>query len=248
VGRAGSRAYAYLFYPEDRVLTEEADERLRTIGEHTELGSGFKIAMRDLEIRGAGNLLGRDQSGHVAAVGYDLYVQLVAEAVAAAKGEPLAKPPEVSIDMPVEAHLPTDYVSREDLRLEAYRRLAGVATQAEVDDIRSEWEDRFGPLPEAAAGLVSVARLRAECVRTGVRELTVTRARPGQRSMVARFSPLDLPASARVRLKRLYPQSVYKEDPRQAVVPLSRDDDLPAELAALLRELVPLPEEIVSAR
>ena len=118
------RAYAYLFHPADRVLTEQAYERLRTIGEHTELGSGFKIAMRDLEIRGAGNLLGADQSGHIAAVGYDLYVQLVAEAVAEARGEARPEPPSVSLDVPGDAHLPADYVAAEDARLEAYRRLA----------------------------------------------------------------------------------------------------------------------------
>ena len=128
VGRASQRAYAYLFHPADRVLTEQAYERLRTIGEHTELGSGFKIAMRDLEIRGAGNLLGADQSGHIAAVGYDLYVQLVAEAVAEARGEPRPAPPTVSLDVPGDAHLPADYVSAEDARLEAYRRLAVAAT------------------------------------------------------------------------------------------------------------------------
>ena len=148
VGRAGQRAYAYLLHPADQVLSEAAYERLRTIGEHTELGAGFKIAMRDLEIRGAGNLLGRDQSGHIAAVGYDLYVQLVAEAVAEMKGEPLRAAVELNIDVPSDAHLPADYVAREDLRLEAYRRLAvGRPTHAEVDDVRAEWIDRFGPPP-----------------------------------------------------------------------------------------------------
>ncbi len=144
VGRAGQRAYAYLLHPADKVLSEAAYERLRTIGEQTELGAGFKIAMRDLEIRGAGNLLGRDQSGHIAAVGYDLYVQLVAEAVAELKGEPLRRPVEVTIDVPSDAHLPADYVAREDLRLEAYRRLAAVGTEAEVQDIR-----RSGPTGSA---------------------------------------------------------------------------------------------------
>src|SRR5205807_10121583 len=137
-GRAGMRAYAYLFFPPDRVLSEEAYERLKTIGEHTELGSGFKIAMRDLEIRGAGNLLGADQSGHIAAVGYDLYVQMVPEAVAELKGEELREPAEIKLDLPMDAHLPKDYVDREDLRLEAYRRLATVTTHAEVDDRSDE--------------------------------------------------------------------------------------------------------------
>ncbi|MGH9129227.1 MAG: transcription-repair coupling factor, partial [Acidimicrobiales bacterium] len=179
VGRAGSRAYAYLFFPPERSLSEQAYERLRTIGENTELGSGFKIAMRDLEIRGAGNLLGGDQSGHIAAVGYDLYVRMVSEAVAELKGAPLRGPAEVSLELPVDANLPPDYVEREDLRLEAYRRLATVASAAEVDDIAAEWADRFGPPPPSAAALLDVARLRAECVRTGVREVTVVASGPG---------------------------------------------------------------------
>src|ERR1017187_2162453 len=158
VGRAGQRAYAYLFHPAERVLTEAAYERLRTIGEHTELGSGFKIAMRDLQIRGAGNLLGRDQSGHIAAVGYDLYVQMVAEAVADAKGEREPEPAAVSIDVPGDAHLPADYVEAEDGRLEGYRRLAAARRMEDVDDVGTEWVDRFGPLPPAAEALLEVAR------------------------------------------------------------------------------------------
>src|SRR5205085_1693128 len=110
---AGMRAYAYLFYPPEVSLTEEAYERLKTIGETTELGSGFKIAMRDLEIRGAGNLLGTGQSGHIAAVGYDLYCQMVNEAVAELKGEPLREPAEIKLDLPLDANLPKDYVPRE---------------------------------------------------------------------------------------------------------------------------------------
>ena len=232
VGRAGQRAYAYLFFPRDRTLTEEAYERLRTIGEHTELGSGFKIAMRDLEIRGAGNLLGADQSGHIAAVGYDLYVQMVSEAVAELKGEELREPAEIKLDLPVDAHLPRDYVSREDVRLEAYRRLATVTTQAEVDDIRAEWEDRFGPLPAPAQALLAVGRLRAEAARTGVREVTVAKG-------VARIAPLSLLASQRIRLQRLHPQAVHKEDLGQVVLPLPRGADPAAALVEFLAEMVP---------
>ena len=150
------------------MLTEEAYERLRTIGESTELGSGFKIAMRDLEIRGAGNLLGESQSGHIAAVGYDLYCQMVTEAVSEMKGEPQPDAPaEIKLDVPTDAYLPTDYVEKEELRLEAYRRLAAVTSAAEVDDIRTEWEDRYGPLPEPAVALLHVGYLRAECHRLG---------------------------------------------------------------------------------
>jgi transcription-repair coupling factor (superfamily II helicase) len=240
-------------HPRDRVLTEAAYERLRTIGEQTELGSGFKIAMRDLEIRGAGNLLGRDQSGHIAAVGYDLYVQMVAETVAQMKGEPIRQPVEVTIDVPSDAHLPADYVEREDLRLEAYRRLASVTEEAEVDDVRAEWLDRFGALPPPAEGLLDVARLRAECLRVGVREVSAVPSRPGQpgagrssfsggrRGLVARISPLELPASARVRLRRLRPEALLKEDARQLVVPLGGSEDPVGALTELLRQLSPVP-------
>jgi transcription-repair coupling factor (superfamily II helicase) len=245
VGRAGRRAYAYLLFPPDRVLTEQAYERLRTIGEHTELGSGFKIAMRDLEIRGAGNLLGRDQSGHIAAVGYDLYVRLVAEAVSELKGEPVRVLVDITVDMPVDAFLPPEYVEREDLRLEAYRRLAEVRDLDAVEDLRAEWLDRYGPLPREAEALVAVGRLRAECVRTGVAEVTASITRPGgggpgrAGEAVARLSPLHLRASARVRLGRLHPRAIVKEDVDQIIVPLPAGPDIADRLAALLRELVP---------
>ncbi len=245
VGRAGQRAYAYLFHPVDRVLTEQAYERLRTIGDHNELGSGFKIALRDLQIRGAGNLLGRDQSGHIAAVGYDLYVQMVSEAVAELKGEPRPKPVELSLDLPDAAHLPAEYVQAEDVRLEAYRRLVGARTSAEVDDVRAEWVDRFGPLVPSAAALVDVARLRVECLRLGVTELSVAAPRPGGTGPRARATvkllPITLPASAEVRLRRLAPEATYQAELARLLVPM----DPPAggvyapALIALLSALLP---------
>ena len=238
VGRAGQRAYAYLFFPPERALSEEAYERLKTIGEHTELGSGFKIAMRDLEIRGAGNLLGENQSGHIAAVGYDLYVQMVSEAVAELKGEELREPAEIKLDLAVDANLPPDYVAKEELRLEAYRRLAAVMTHEEVDDIQAEWLDRYGPVPPAAEALLAVAHLRAECVRTGVREIAVARG-------TARVQPLVLATSRTIRLQRLYKQAVYKEDLQQLVMPLPRGTDPAPYLVEVLRELVPAEEPSV---
>jgi transcription-repair coupling factor (superfamily II helicase) len=232
VGRSGQRAYAYLFHPRDQSLTEDAYERLRTIGEATELGSGFKIAMRDLEIRGAGNLLGEDQSGHIAAVGYDLYCQMVTEAVAELKGEEVREPAEVKLDVPVDAYLPKDYVTKEELRLEAYRRLANVTTRAEVDDIRAEWVDRFGPIPAPAERLLTIGLLRAECHRTGVRDVSIT-------GNQARLAPLRLRASEVMRLRRLARDAIYKEEAGQLVVPLRRGDDPATRLVALLTELVP---------
>ena len=232
VGRAGQRAYAYLFHPVDRVLSEDAYERLRTIGEATELGSGFKIAMRDLEIRGAGNLLGENQSGHIAAVGYDLYCQMVTEAVAELKGEELREPAEVKLDLPVDAHLPTSYVGREELRLEAYRRLATVTTEAEIDDIKAEWTDRYGPPPPPAEALLAVGRLRAECHRLGIREVGVARG-------MVRLTPIHLKASEEVRFRRLARDGVYKPDLGEMQLRVPRKGDLPSMVVDFLRELRP---------
>jgi transcription-repair coupling factor (superfamily II helicase) len=249
VGRAGQRAYAYLFYPRDRELTEEAYERLKTIGEETELGSGFRIAMRDLEIRGAGNLLGTGQSGHIAAVGYDLYCQMVTEAVAELKGEEPREPAEIKVELPIDANLPTDYITKEEPRLEAYRRLATVESQAEVDDIRAEWEDRYGPVPPRAEALLSVARLRAECVRTGVREVTVTTGPGGSGGFggprfVARISPLQLPTSKVIRLDRLYKGAVFKPDVGQLQLPVRNAAEAADVVGKALRDLIPEPEPV----
>ncbi len=242
VGRAGQRAYAYLFHPAERVLSEAAYERLRTIGEHTELGSGFKIAMRDLQIRGAGNLLGRDQSGHIAAVGYDLYVQMVAEAVAQAKGERVLEPPAVSIDVPGDAHLPSSYVEAEDARVEAYRRLGSARLAAEVQDVAAEWVDRYGPLPSAAEGLIELARLRATCLRIGVSEVAVSARRGDGRRPVARVSGLRLPASAQARLHRLAREADYRDQLGQLLVGIEAEGAA-RQLRELLDALVPPPAE-----
>ncbi len=232
VGRRGSRAYAYLLHPQDRVLSEEAYERLKAIGEFTDLGSGFKLAMRDLEIRGAGNLLGGAQSGHIAAVGFDLYCELVTEAVGELKGEPKVEEAEVVIDIPVDAHLPREYVSRDDVRMEAYRRLAAVTTQEDVDDVRTEWLDRYGPLPPAAEALLSVARLRAEAVRVGATNVSVQKG-------VARIDGLTLRESQKVRLRRLAPRATAKEDGEVAIPLTVTPDEVSDHLLALLRELIP---------
>jgi transcription-repair coupling factor (superfamily II helicase) len=245
VGRAGSRAYAYLFHPRDHALSDDAYERLKTIGEATELGSGFKIAMRDLEIRGAGNLLGESQSGHIAAVGYDLYVQMVTEAVAELKGEPVREPAEIKLELPLDANLPPTYVAKEELRLEAYRRLAVVETVAEVDDIRAEWEDRYGPVPTEAEALLRVARLRVECLRVGIRDVTVAANRTGP-GWQARLGPVALRASAAVRLRRLAKDAIYKEELGQLVVPLRKGVDVADALITLLTELVPVESSLAS--
>ena len=233
--------------PPDRSLTEEAYERLKTIAEATELGSGFRIAMRDLEIRGAGNLLGTTQAGHIAAVGYDLYCQMVTEAVAELKGETPNEPAEIKIELPLDANLPASYIATEELRLEAYRRLAGVTSRTEVDDIRSEWEDRYGPVPPVAEALLAVGDLRAECVRTGVHEVAVSTGSGGAGGFggprwQARIAPLVLPASKQVRLARLYKGAVYKEALGELHLPVRSAPESAAFLVEVLQALVPVPD------
>ena len=237
VGRRGQRAYAYLLHPVDRALSEEAYERLKAIGEFTDLGSGFRLAMRDLEIRGAGNLLGGSQSGHIAAVGFDLYCELVTEAVGELKGEKPVQPFEVVLDLPVAAHLPLEYVSRDDVRMEAYRRLAAVVDPGDVADIETEWVDRYGPVPEPAAALLGAARLRAECVRVRATSVSVQKG-------VARIDGLELLESRKVRLRRLVPRSVIKDDGEIAIPIVAPPHEVADALVALLRELVPMADPV----
>ncbi len=245
VGRSGQRAYAYLFTRPDAALSEQAYERLKTIGEATELGSGFKIAMRDLEIRGAGNLLGSGQSGHIAAVGYDLYCQLVTEAVAELNGTPVAGPVEIKLDLPLDANLPSTYVETEVLRLEAYRKLAAVTTEPEVDEIRAEWEDRYGRIPVEAERLLDVARLRAACVGIGIRDVVVVKGPGfGGPEWIAKMGPVRLKASQEVRFKRLFPKGTWKPNEYageggQLQVGLQRKNDLATDLVTFIETMFP---------
>jgi transcription-repair coupling factor (superfamily II helicase) len=175
VGRSAERAFAYLFFPLQSRLTEEAHERLAAISRFTALGSGYSIALRDLEIRGAGNLLGAEQHGHIAAVGFDTYLRLLGEAVAEAKGEPAPPEREVRIDLPVRAFLPQEWVGQEALRLELYRRIATARDLDELGAVRSEAEDRYGALPSPVRALFAVASLRIACLGLGVQELSTFR-------------------------------------------------------------------------
>ena len=245
VGRARMRAYAYLFTPPERSLTEEAYERLKVVAESTELGSGIRIAMRDLEIRGAGNLLGVGQSGHIAAVGYDLYCEMVTEAVAELAGEAPPVAVEVNLDVPADAHLPPDYVPSESLRFAAYRRLAGVGVPAEVDDVRAEWLDRFGPLPAAAEALLAVARLRALCAGAGVTDVSVRSLAGG--GAEARVSPLRLRESRRVRLERLWPAAAYDPSSGRLRLPLRDRSAATGVLTEVLEQLSDQPAAAAAA-
>jgi transcription-repair coupling factor (superfamily II helicase) len=212
VGRGRERAYGYFLYPADKPLTETAHERLATLAQHSDLGGGMAIAMKDLEIRGAGNLLGGEQSGHIADVGFDLYVRLVGEAVAEFKGDASAEEPEVKIELPIDAHIPHDYVPSERLRLEMYKRLAEVRADEDVTGIREELLDRYGEPPAPVTSLLEVARLRARARRAGLTDITV-------QGKYIRFTPVDLPDSGKVRLDRLYPRSILKPGVRTMLVP-----------------------------
>jgi transcription-repair coupling factor (superfamily II helicase) len=213
VGRGRERAYAYFLYPRDKPLTEQAHERLATIAQHTELGAGMYVAMKDLEIRGAGNLLGGEQSGHIEGVGFDLYVRMVGEAVQQFKGErPAEEEVDVKIDLPVDAHLPHDYIGVERLRLEMYRKLASARSAAELDEAVVEMRDRYGEPPEAVANLVAVARFRLVARSYGLTDVSV-------QGRHVRFAPLALPDSKQLRLKRYHPDAVYKLATEQVSVP-----------------------------
>ncbi len=213
VGRGRERAYAYFLYQPEQPLTETAHERLATLAQHTEVGAGMYVAMKDLEIRGAGNILGAEQSGHVAGVGFDLYVRMVGEAVRELKeggGEPEAV--ETKVELPVDAHLPHEYVPGERLRLDAYRRIAAITSEDEIGAVHEELKDRFGPLPVPVLNLLEVARFRAKARRAGLTDVTL-------QGNFVKFMPVHLPDSKQVRLQRLYPKSILKPATDTLLVP-----------------------------
>jgi transcription-repair coupling factor (superfamily II helicase) len=203
VGRGRERAYAYFLYPSEKPLGEVALERLKAVATHNELGAGMQLAMKDLEIRGAGNLLGGEQSGHIQGVGFDLYIRLVGEAVADFRGEAEEKAAEMKIELPVNAHLPHDYVPGERLRLEAYRKLAAAQTNEAIDEVFAELVDRYGELPLPAQNLVAVARFRVAAREAGLSDVAL-------QGNFIRFSPAQLPESKVMRLNRMYPGSQSK--------------------------------------
>ncbi|MER3395508.1 MAG: transcription-repair coupling factor [Acidimicrobiia bacterium] len=228
VGRGKDRAYAYFFYPSRKALSEEAFERLKTIGEHTDLGSGFAIARRDLEIRGAGNLLGEAQSGHIAAVGLDLYVKMVAESVATLEsGEVAEASVPVQIDIPVEAYLPKEYVSQESSRLEAYRKLAEVCDEDGIQRMQEEWRDRYGPLPGPALALADLARLKLACQRMGITDCVYA-------GVTLKLSPLELTELQCLRLSARGFNCVYKPSDSALQVKVDKERCTPKYILSLL--------------
>jgi transcription-repair coupling factor (superfamily II helicase) len=217
VGRGRERGFAYFLYPPEKPLTETAHERLATIAQHTEMGAGMYVALKDLEIRGAGNYLGGEQSGHIAAVGFDLYVRMIGEAVNELRGDGPAERPEVRIELPVDAHIPHQYVPGERLRLEAYTRISAIDTDADIKAVADELADRFGTLPAPVRNLLAVAALRARARKAGLADIT-------QQGSHIRFSPVVLPESRQVRVERLYPRTLLKPAVRTMLVPVPKAD------------------------
>jgi len=211
VGRSHVRAYAYFLFPATAALTEQAAARLTAIGENTDLGSGIRIAMRDLEIRGAGSLLGAEQSGNLSAVGFDLFAQMLMEAVSEARGEPVVAHPDVRVDLPAPAFLPEEYVDAVDERVRIYRRLAGSPSIEAIDAVSAEMEERFGPAPSPARNLVSITRIRAMAAEAGATNVSVARRR-------LTISPLSLTDAKRGELTAR--GAVWIERERKLAVPL----------------------------
>lgn len=212
VGRGRERAYSYFLYDPNKPLTETAHERLATIAQRTDLGSGMQIALKDLEIRGAGNLLGGEQSGHIADVGFDLYLRLVGEALAEYKNEPAREINEVRVELPIDAHIPVTYVPQERLRLEAYKRLADATTIEAVSEVESELTDRYGSLPPEVATLLEVSKFRVLAKEHGVEEVISS-------GNSIRIHPVELPESRSMKLARIYPRTIIKPATRTILVP-----------------------------
>jgi transcription-repair coupling factor (superfamily II helicase) len=246
VGRGRERAYAYFLWDENKPLSETAHDRLSTIAANNELGSGMQVALKDLEIRGAGNLLGGEQSGHIAGVGFDLYLRMIGEAVSAFRGDVAEGQTELRLELPVDAHIPEEYVDSERLRLEAYQKLSAASSITAKGDqialVLDELTDRYGEPPETVQNLIAVSRLRLAAQKAGLSEVVAMGSN-------LRISPANLPDSLQVRLQRLYPGARYLTQQNAISVPLKRidgeplaDADLIAWTADLLGALFPAKE------
>ena len=245
VGRARERAYAYFLYDENKPLSETAADRLETIAVNNDLGSGMQVALKDLELRGAGNLLGAEQAGHIAGVGFDLYLRMIGEAVATFRGDDVEGPTELRLELPVQARIPESYIDSERLRLEAYQKLsaaASVTASAEsIDLVVDELQDRYGELPSEVEGLIAVARLRRRASQAGLTDVVAMGSN-------LRIAPANLPDSMKVRVQRLYPKAKLLSGGEALVVPLptaggSRvgDAELIAWVGQLFEQLWPAP-------
>jgi transcription-repair coupling factor (superfamily II helicase) len=240
VGRSPERAYAYLLYPSAAALTAEAAQRLSALSDYTELGAGVKIALRDLEIRGAGNLLGDEQSGHVAALGFELYMQMLDEAVrrmAADGAEPADEVEPVRLDVNVDAYVPADYIPYEQAKIDVHRRIAGAVDVADLELLREELDDRFGELPQPLRNLLDLQRARIKLGQAGA---TAVSFRGGRLAV----TPIELDSARAKRLRAQIPGVLYEsgksqlslrvpDDPQQRFPAVVRAADI---LLAVTRE------------
>ncbi|MDP4334353.1 transcription-repair coupling factor [Curtobacterium sp. A7_M15] len=219
VGRGRERGYAYFLYDSEKPLSETAQDRLETIAANNELGAGMQVAMKDLELRGAGNLLGGEQSGHIAGVGFDLYLRMIGEAVSQFRGDVAEGQTELRLEIPVDAHIPDDYVESERLRLEAYQKLSAASApgaQAEgIDMVLDELTDRYGQPPQAVLTLVEVSRLRRMAQQVGLSDVVVMGSN-------LRVAGKELADSAQVRLKRMFPGARWFPQQDAASIPLPK--------------------------
>jgi transcription-repair coupling factor (superfamily II helicase) len=222
VGRSRERAYAYFFYDPSKPLSETAHDRLATIAQNNELGGGMQIALKDLEIRGAGNLLGGEQSGHIAGVGFDLYLRMIGEAVSEFKGEKQDSPAELKLELPIDAHIPNTYVDSERLRLEAYHKLSAASgekgTRKQLDAILAELEDRYGSAPDSVKNLIDVTELRQQSNRLGLKDFNVL-------GLQAKLQPVELTEEQQVQLSHLFPGLKYLQSAKTLMVPAPRDEN-----------------------
>jgi transcription-repair coupling factor (superfamily II helicase) len=212
VGRGRERAYAYFLYDPAKPMTQQSHDRLATIAQNTALGSGFDVAMKDLELRGTGNLLGDEQSGHIEGVGFDLYVRMVSQAVEEYKEPSRHEPVAVTIDLPIEASIPVEYIDSDALRLEAYRKLAGARTEEDLADLREELTDRYGKPPQEFETLFDVARLRAKARKLNISEIIAQ----GRNVRIAKIDPPD---SLQMRMSRIYRGTQYRPVTHTLLVP-----------------------------
>ena len=217
VGRSRERAYAYFFYDPTKTLSETAHDRLATIATNNELGSGMQVAMKDLEIRGAGNMLGGEQSGHIAGVGFDLYLRMISEAVSEFRGEPVSSPAELKLEIPVDARIPPEYLDSERLRLEAYHKLSAASSEAstklDLQEILNELQDRFGKAPAPVLQLIEVTALRQEANRLGLKDVNLL-------GVQAKLSPVQLSEGELVALSHKLPGVRYLQSSKLLSVPM----------------------------
>ena len=220
VGRSRERAYAYLLYPSAAALTPDAAQRLSALSDYTELGAGFKIAMRDLELRGAGNLLGDEQSGHVAALGFELYMQMLDEAVAESEAAAATGAEEewepVRLDVNVDAYVPADYVPYEQAKVDVHRRIAAAREVADLAVLREELEDRFGPVPDPLRNLISLQQARIKLGQAGARSVTFR----GDRLAV---TPIELDSVRAKKIRAEIPEALYESGKSQLSVRVPND-------------------------